>query len=155
MLKPRVFVDADVIFAGSASPSTHGASYIVLRMAELTLVECITSEQAITEAERNLAEKLPDKLPAFRLLVHRCLRVVPDPAPADLAAYAGQANLQDLPILVAALREKCSYLLTFNVRHFTPAGGQIAVQTPGDFLLTVRNWLSMLVTSNLRSDQPE
>jgi hypothetical protein len=155
MPKPRVFVDADVIFAGSASPSTHGASYVVLRMAELTLVECITSQQAITEVERNLAEKLPDKLPAFHLLAQRCLQVVPDPAPADLATCAGQASPEDLPILVAALREKCSYLLTFNERHFSPVSGQIAVQKPGDFLVAVRRWLSMLSTSNPPADSPE
>ena len=35
--KPRVFVDADVLFAGAASPSEHGASFVVLRMAEITL----------------------------------------------------------------------------------------------------------------------
>jgi predicted nucleic acid-binding protein len=87
--KPKVFLDADVLFAGAASPSTHGASYIVLRRAELTLIECVTSEQVITEAERNLSEKLPNKLPAFHQLVNRCLRIVPDPVVSDLAAYVG------------------------------------------------------------------
>lgn len=146
--KPKVFLDADVIFSGAASPSTHGASYIVLRMAELTLLECIASEQVITEAVRNLSEKLPNKLPAFHQLVNRCLRIVPNPALSDLSAYAGQAETKDLPILVAALREKCSYLLTFNVRHYYPTGSQIAIQKPGGFLLGVREWLSMLAASN-------
>ena len=83
--KLRVFVDADVLFAGSAAPSEHGASLVVLRLAEITLIDAVASQQVITEAERNLAEKLPDALPAFRLIVSRCLRVVPDPDPADLA----------------------------------------------------------------------
>ena len=39
--KPRVFVDADVLFAGSASPSEHSASLVVLRLAEITLIEGI------------------------------------------------------------------------------------------------------------------
>ncbi len=150
--KPKVFLDADVLFAGAASPSTHGASYIVLRMAELTLIECITSEQVITEAERNLSEKLPNKLPAFHQLVNRCLRIVPDPVVSDLAAYVGQAQTEDLPILVAGLREKCAYLLTFNTRHYYPAGGQIVVQKPGDFLLVVREWLGMLAAPNAQSE---
>lgn len=142
--KPVVFLDADVIFAGAAAPTEHGASHVVLRMGEITLIECVTSEQAVTEVERNLAEKLPAKLPEFRLLVSRCLRVVPDPEPEDLARHTGQADPKDLPILVAALREGCPYLLTFNVRHYFPAVGSITVQQPGEFVLTVRDLLTQL-----------
>ena len=142
--KPVVFLDADVIFAGSAAPSEHGASHVVLRMGEITLIECITSQQAVIEVERNLAAKLPDKLPEFRLLVSRCLRVAPDPEPAELLPYAGQADPKDSPLLVAALREGCAYLLTFNARHYFPATDAIAVQRPGEFLLTVRSLLSQM-----------
>ena len=139
-----VFLDADVIFAGAAAPTEHGASHVVLRMGEITLIECVTSKQAVTEVERNLAEKLSAKLPEFRLLVSRCLRMVPDPEPEDLTRYTGQADPKDLPILVAALREGCPYLLTFNVRHYSPTGGSITVQQPGQFVLTVRNLLTQL-----------
>ena len=98
----------------------------------------------ITEAERNLAEKLPDALPAFRLIVSRCLRVVPDPDPADLAVFAGLADPKDLPILVAAVRGGCPWLVTFNVRHFRP--GHLAVQAlpPGELILRVRGRLAGL-----------
>ncbi len=142
--KPKVFVDADVIFAGAAAPTEHGASHVVLRMGEITLIECVSSEQAVKEVERNLAEKIPEKLPEFRLLVGRSLRIVDDPQPDDLTTYEGQADPKDLPILVAALKEGCSYLLTFNVRHFTPASHKIAVQRPSGFLSTVRSLLGML-----------
>jgi hypothetical protein len=80
----------------------------------------------------------------FHLLVSRCLRVVPDPEPEELACHIGQADPKDLPILVAALREGCPYLLTFNVRHYSPTAGSITVQQPGEFVLTVRNLLSWL-----------
>ena len=146
--KLQVFLDADVLFAGAASPSTHGASYIVLQLAELTLIECLTSEQVLAEAERNLSEKLPNKLPAFQKLVNCCLRVLPDPSRDDLSVYAGQAAKEDLPILVAALREKCAYLLTFNTRHYYPRGNPIIIQRPGDFLFTLREWLGMLSATN-------
>lgn len=142
--KLAVFLDADVIFAGAAAPTEQGASHVVMRMGEITLIECITSEQAVTEVERNLAEKLPAKLPEFHLLVSRCLRVVPDPTMEDLARHTGQADPEDLPILVAALREGCRYLLTFNVRHYFPPVGSITVQQPGEFVLAVRNLLSWL-----------
>ncbi len=142
--KPRVFVDADVIFAGAASPSQHGASLVILRMAEITLIEAVTSQQAIVEAERNLAEKLPAALPAFRLLVARCLRVVPDPRPADLLPYVGLADLEDLPLLVAALREGCAWLVTFNIRHYHPGHPAVTVLRPGELLLRIRSLLGGL-----------
>ena len=53
--KPLVFIDADVLFAGSASANVNGASQVVLRMAEITLIEAITSEQVVTECEREPA----------------------------------------------------------------------------------------------------
>jgi hypothetical protein len=148
--KPRIFVDADVLFAGAASPSEHGASLLVLRMAEITLVEALTSEQVIVEAEHNLADKLPQALPAFRLIASRCLRVVPDPSVSDLQPYRGltdppdRPDPADLPILVAALREGCPWLVTFNVRHYQPGHSGVAVLRPGDLLLRVRDRLARL-----------
>ena len=142
--RPRVFVDADVLFAGAVSPSEAGASLVVLRLAEITLIEAITSQQVLVEAERNLTEKLPQALPAFRLLVSRCLRVVPDPAPADLARHAGAAHPKDLPILAAAVREGCPWLVTFNTRHYQPGHDSVTVLRPGEFVLQVRDLLTRL-----------
>jgi hypothetical protein len=142
--KPKVFVDADVIFAGAAAPTEHGASHVVLRMGEITLIDCISSEQAVKEVERNLAEKIPEKLPDYHLLVSRSLRIIGDPQPGEVIAYEGQADPNGLPILVAALKEGCSYLLTFNARHFTPATPDIIIQQPSSFLITARSLLGML-----------
>lgn len=142
--RPRVFVDADVLFAGAASPSQHGASLLMLRLAELTLVEAVASQQVITEAERNLGDKLPEALPAFRLVVSRCLQVVPDPHASDLEPHAGQADAKDLPILVAALGHHCAWLVTFNVRHFQPGHPDLTVLRPGEFVLRVRDLLARL-----------
>ena len=142
--RPRVFIDADVLFAGSASPSEHGASLVVLRLAEITLIKAITTQQVIAEVERNLGAKLPSALPAFRLIVDRSLQVVPDPATSDLAAYRGQADPKDLPLLVAAHREDCLWLVTFNLRHFEPGHPEITSLRPGDFVLRVRDLLATL-----------
>jgi hypothetical protein len=142
--KPRVFIDADVLFAGAAGPSEQGASLLVLRMAEITLIEAVTSQQVVVEAERNLAGKLPRALPAFRLIVSRCLRVVSDPQPADLEPYAGLADAGGLLILVAARRERCPWLVTFNIRHFQPGHPNVTVLRPGEFVLRVRDLLAHL-----------
>lgn len=142
--KPRIFIDADVLFAGAASPNEHSASNLILRMAELTLIEAITSTQVITEAERNLEAKLPKALPAFRLLVSRSLKIVDDPEPAQLGIHRGLADPQDLPILVAAVRESCHLLATFNIRHYQPGHPSITVLKPGDLVLRIRYLLSQL-----------
>jgi len=144
MHKPRAFVDADVLFAGAAAPSEHGASLTILRMAEITLIEALTCQQAIIEAERNLAVKLPVALPAFRLIVSRCLQIVSDPTPEELAPHAGRADPEDLPILVSALREGCPWLVSFDLRHFQPGVPEVTVLRPGDFVLRVRDHLSGL-----------
>jgi hypothetical protein len=65
-------------------------------------------------AGRSIADKLPVALPAFRLIVSRYLQVVSDPTSADLTRYTGYADPEDLPILVAALREDCPWPVSFN-----------------------------------------
>ena len=142
--KPLVFVDADVLFAGAASPTEHGASLLILRLAEITLIEAVTSEQVITEAERNLEAKVPKALPAFHYLVNRCLRFVKDPEPEDLQPYKDLADPKDLPILVTALRESCPWLVTFNTRYYQPGHKNVSVVTPGDFVLRIRDLLTHL-----------
>lgn len=142
--KPRIFVDADVLFAGAAAPGEHGASLVVLRMAEITLIDAVACEQVIVEAERKLADKLPAAPPAFRLLVSRCLRVVPDPRPADVVLYSGLADTKDLPILVTAIRERCKWLVTLNGRHFQPGHASVTVVWPGELVLRIRDLLAHL-----------
>jgi predicted nucleic acid-binding protein len=142
--KPRVFVDADVLFAGSASPTEHGASLVVLRMAEITLIEALTSQQVITEAERNLQAKLPRALPAFQMLVQRCLQIVSAPKQTELAKYDGLADEKDLPILVAAVREQCAWLVTFNTGDYRPGHQDVTVCRPGAFLQEARHVLGRM-----------
>jgi predicted nucleic acid-binding protein len=139
--RPRVFVDADVIFAGSASPSQHNASLVTLRMGEVTLIDAVTSRQAITEAERNLTAKIPRAVATFRLLVERSLRVVANPSRHDLEEYGEIADPKDLPILVAVIRERCRWLVTFNVNDFALGHPDVTVLQPGDFVRRVRSVL--------------
>lgn len=142
--RPRVFVDADVLFAGAAGATRYGASLVILTLAEVTLIEAVASQQVVTEAKRNLAEKLPAALPAFRLLVARCLRVVPDPELSALRAFAGLAHPKDTPILAAAVLNGCPWLVTFNVRHYTPGHPGVRVMQPGQFVNAVRGRLAGL-----------
>jgi hypothetical protein len=144
---PRVFVDADVLFAGAAAPTEHGASLTILRMAEITLIQALASEQVTAEVERNLTAKLPKALAAFHLIVGRCVHVVPDPKQEELVPMLGLAHPDDLPILAAAVREGCPWLVTFNVSHFRPGHRNVQVLRPGDFVLRIRGLLAGLGTT--------
>jgi len=139
LVKPKIFIDTDVLIAGSAS--TTGASYVVLQLSALTLVECISSQQVRVEAERNLQSKLPQALPAFRVLLESSVRVVEDPSVAALKPFAGQADKGDLPILAVALRSGCHYLLTFNIAHYYATTEEIKIVRPGEFLVELRQQL--------------
>ena len=142
--RPRVFLDADVILAASASPSEHGASLVILRLAEITLIEAITCEQAILEVRRSLEAKLPQALPIFETIVNRCLEVVPNPSPAELALHADKAHVGDLPILVAASLTGCPWLVTFSIRHLQPGLPSVTVLRPGEYVRHARDMLSRL-----------
>ncbi|MFP4344364.1 MAG: PIN domain-containing protein [Anaerolineales bacterium] len=142
--KPRVFIDADVLFSGAVAPTQQGASLVVLRMAEITLIDALVSRQVVVEAERNLEEKIPQALPAFRLIVQRSLTVIADPSADEIQPFIGRAHPKDLPILVAALTNHCPWLVTFNVRHYQPGHPDVTILRPGAFILQVRDLLSRL-----------
>ena len=142
-VKPRIFVDADVLIAASAF--TTGASHALLRLSELTIIQCVISKQVTAEAERNLQRKLPQALPAFRLLIASAVEQVDDSPAADLPPFAAHAEAKDVPILAAACLHDCHYLVTFNVRHFSPPTQSITVLRPGEFLLKLREQLERLI----------
>ncbi len=137
----RLFFDADVLFAAAASPSEYGASLVLLRLSEITLIEGIASVQVATEAARNLERKVPQSVPTLEYLVRRALRIVPDPARERVHACAGRADWKDLPILVAAADAQCPILTTFNTRHFRPGLPGMEVLEPGDVVARVREQL--------------
>lgn len=139
----RVFVDADVLFAGSASPS--GASHLILQLAELGVIQAFTSRQARDEVERNLVVKLPAALPAFRAIVAAACHPATEPRAAAIRRLMaeGACDPKDCAILAAALATDCAWLLTFNVRDYQ-AGDRIRVSEPGAFAAAVRDRLSGL-----------
>lgn len=131
----RVCVDADVLFLGSAS--TSGASHVVLQLGELGIIEVRVAEQARIEAERNLLDKLPAALPAFRTLLDACTAPIPMAAPAAARRLArAHADAKDAPILAAAIADECHWLLTFNGRDYRTE--RLRVSQPGPFLEELR-----------------
>lgn len=142
--RPRVYIDADVLLAAAAS--TRGASHIVVKLSELTLIEGVISEAVQIEVERTVRTKLPAALPAYRALVSAAnLKVAPFPSAEQVQAYRGQADEKDLPHLAAACLAGCQYLVTHNTKDYWPQPGLIEVLKPGEFLTRVRVQLAQLV----------
>jgi len=139
---PRLFLDSDVVLAGSASPNKHSASLLLLRMGELGLIENFVSIQVMQEIERNLQSKLPTARPVFQTLAARSLHVVENPAPPELEMHQGRAHQKDLAILVSAFREQCRWLVTFHQRHYQPGLKEVQILSPGQAILRIRAVLS-------------
>jgi len=136
-------VDADALVAGAFS--TSGASHLILRLGELSILECVAPVQVREEAERNLRYKLPEALGTFHRLVEQVIRIVPDPPAEIVARFAGQAHPEDVSILTSAVLNECQYLLTFNTRHYFPTkDAPLVVLTPAKFMQRLRQAISRL-----------
>ena len=141
----RVFVDANVFVTASNSPSTGSANVVILRLAEAGLIEAVTSAQVVAECERVIRRKFPAALPAFHALLPASrTTVAANPAPGELAAFAGHADETDLVHLVVALREQCPFLVTHNVADFLPGHPDVTVCRPAEFVHLVRLYLAGL-----------
>ncbi len=135
----KVFLDANVYFAGSASPT--GASALILQWALKGRIEVTASRLVLREAERNLRRKRPPKdLKAFHQFLKQAkLRVIPTPPEPAWTKYEGVIHPKDVPVLAAAVASKATYLITLDRRHFLTKAVSDKVQalvilTPGDFL---------------------
>ena len=138
----RIFFDADALIAGAAS--TTGASHVLLRLSELTLVEGVTCSHVVIEAERNLLAKLPAAVPAFRLILDAAVDIVPDSPDSATSELAGQAHPKDLPILAGAIAAGADFLATFNIRHFRVRRVAPLILTPGAIVTRIRRSLARL-----------
>lgn len=140
----RVFFDADVIIAGSASPD--GASHALLQVAELRLIDGWTAPRVLEEVRRNLRQKLPRALPVFDALWPHCLQIGPDPDTIEMKRVADYAHDKDRHVLAAALKIPTHWLLTFNGRHFYSPPGLVVLR-PQDAIQRLRTVIGDLADS--------
>ncbi len=105
----RVFLDANVLFSASNSGSNLSRLIALL----LKTHDAVTSDLARDEARRNIALKRPAWSLEFERLMDR-IEVVPS------AAFMLSVKLaaQDVPILCAAIRAACQYLVTGDKKDF-------------------------------------
>jgi len=140
----RVFLDTSALIAGIASQT--GAAREVLRLAEARLIEPVLSRQVLTEADRNIAAKLPAILDEYHgLLEHLAPMIVEDPSREAVQEAARAIHRNDAPILAAAKQANVDFLVTWNTRDFLTAKvrtwASFPVATPGEFLRMFREAL--------------
>ncbi len=139
----KIFFDADVLIAGSASKA--GSSFILLQLCELNILHGLTSSQVIEECRVNLQKKLPQAESIFEQIVERSLEVLENPNPEEIKEFINMAHPKDLPILVTAIFSKANYLVTFNTKHFHPDPNfELTVIKPGELLHKIRLIMNQL-----------
>lgn len=142
--KLRVFFDADVLISGAAPHSRQSASFILLQLSELTLIEGVSSSYVLEQAERNIRAKLPDALEDFISLGEAAVSLVPDPTIEELERFQGLAHPEDLPVLTAAVLNECRYLVTRNLQHYPKVVDTLRVVDPGQLVRKIRRHLAKL-----------
>jgi uncharacterized protein len=105
----RFFLDANVLFSAS-----KGGSNVARFVASLFKKgEVVTSDFAIEEARRNLTKKCESWLPAFERLCSHVIIVPSIQMELDVTL-----DTDDIPILSAAIGNRCTYLVTGDHKDF-------------------------------------
>lgn len=130
----RVFLDANILF--SAAKSGGAVRALVDRILDGGH-ECWVDEFVVTEARRNLVAKGPDSLAAFEALLVR-LNVNGAHGVGAQTKETAWLPEKDRPVLAAAIRLRCDFLVTGDRTHFGAGYGKrfggVAVCTPRSML---------------------
>jgi len=116
----KVFLDANIFFAGARSP--RGGSGFILELAKIGKVEIITINQALLEAEQNIVKKLG---PIYLNRHYQNLLEIKPKIQSlkfitleEVAKFRGLVPDKDIPILVGAILSRPKALITLDRRHF-------------------------------------
>lgn len=115
MVKPTIFLDANILFSAAYQP--HGRSAALFELSKKGHCQLSSSRYAVLEAERNLRKKRPETLEVFsRLLRH--IQILPEASSEDRHKVS-RINLDeaDIPILAAAIG-RAPILVTGDKTHF-------------------------------------
>ncbi len=116
----RIFLDANVLFSAAKS---DGAVRQLLRLLEKSGHECCVDGYVIEEARRNLLAKAPDRVVVLDGLLSRMTTSGAQRVDAALETSL-PLPAKDRPVLSAAIRQRCSALVTGDRTHFGPLYGR-------------------------------
>ena len=115
-IKPRVFLDSNVIFSGFYSlQSTPGQ---ILRLGIDGRITLVISRQVLDEVIRNIRRKLPDILElVIDFLSNTAIEIVANPEPEEVVSNRLNLPAGDAAVLLAASKAKPDYFVTGD-NHF-------------------------------------
>lgn len=148
----RLFLDSNVLLGGIVSQ--WGLDKAALSLCAARLCKLVLAEYVRDEVEENLllhAQRLPphesDRLNDHyhRLITLTHPELVPNPSPTQVRENRHLIrHAADVPVLLSAINSRPDWLLTHNIKHFTPAVAKRAalrIATPADFFRTLSSLL--------------
>jgi predicted nucleic acid-binding protein len=145
--KPRVMVDASIIFA---AVGWKRWPYYVLKHAAAGDFQLVLCEQIIDEVMEEIAAKLPDRASQFRRLLPSLKpEISPEPTTKQITRNKGLLpDPEDVPIALAAINARVDYFVSED-KHFTQKSARTArlhqrlnIMLSGTFLREVMKWTS-------------
>ncbi len=132
----RPFVDTNVLFSGFYSPNAAPAQ--ILRWHAEGTIRMVISRQVLDELITNFRQRYPNLLAFLQLyLINSHPEIVADPEPEEVEAVLKVINLDDAPILAAALKSGADCIISGNTRHFTQEVAKrvnMAIYTPNEYV---------------------
>ncbi len=110
-----VFVDSSALFA--AMLSATGFARDLIRLAIRGEVRLCTSTYVLREVATNLARKAPEAVARFEQVQQEIEWQIVDPSPEEVLEAATYTVLKDAPVVAAAQRAGCDYLVTYDRKH--------------------------------------
>ena len=141
--RPRVFLDANVIFSGLRSSS--GPPARIIDLLACGQIDAVISQQVLEESVRAFKEKLPKGLSALGALLEETpLEICRDPLPQDIDAWAKVIDPGDAAILAVAVAAQIDYLVTGD-KHFyqnvaVSEKSGLRIVTPAEFLKELQTY---------------
>lgn len=136
-MKPRVFLDSDVVI--SSLLSNRGAAHLLLKSLHITQVISTSSDHEI----KAVCHRLKVTINQFTLL-KTSLLILRSPSPTKIQTYHSYVrDPNDAHIIASAHHARCRFLVTYNHRHYQVETIKrqlnIQVVSPGQLLQYLRS----------------
>lgn len=138
----RVFIDSSVLIAAAISSSGSARDLILSSIRNES--KLVVSDLVFEETERNLSQKAPKALPAFKLFKEVLSPELVNAPKLFILKASKVVNVKDAPIVAAALEAKADFLVTYDRKHLLRYKGEverefkIKVRTPGEVMNEIK-----------------
>jgi len=135
-MRISVFIDSNVWFSAFYK---KGSCSILLENVKLFGYKVFIFELVVEEVIRNIQLKIPKVLPFFiKYLKENRIVVLKNPSSKLIVCHKELAEFEDLPIIFSAIKSKCEYFITGNIKDFNLTLinkiNKIKILSPIDFL---------------------